>query len=348
MNCNRKNKYEFERKQECKATSRYKRFFLMIAFTCMLSFVMTGCSNAKGDHTGEIKNTADTNQLSIVTTIFPPYDFARELTQGEAELKMLLKPGTEMHSYEPTPQDMIAIQNCDVFIYVGGESDAWVDECLESIEGERKVIKLLDCVEPVEEELVEGMEAEEAEETEESEAEEKEFDEHVWTSPKNAILIVSKMARVFSEAEPQKADTYQERSKAYCEKLSELDQAFTDVTENAKHHALIFGDRFPLRYFADAYNLDYYAAFPGCSSDTEASASTIAFLIKKVKEEQIPVVFKIELSNGQTAECIAEDTGSEVKTFYTCHNLTKEEFEANKTYLDFMRENLQSLKQALN
>lgn len=322
---------------------RRKKIYVYWATVFLLGLFMAGCKSIN-------ESTPKDDRLSIVTTIFPSYDFARELTAGEADLKMLLKPGTEMHSYEPTPQDIIAIQNCDIFIYVGGESDTWVDECLASIEGEHKVIKLLDCVEPVEEEIVEGMDVEEEadEHGHEHEIEEKEFDEHVWTSPRNAIVIMQQMEKVLSEVEPQKAEVYQTRSKAYCDRLKELDEAFVDITTHAKRHTLIFGDRFPLRYFADAYQLEYYAAFPGCSSDTEASASTIAFLINKVKDEQIPVVFKIELSNGQTAECIAEDTGSVVKTFYACHNLSKEEFEAGKSYLDFMWENVDSLKEALN
>jgi zinc transport system substrate-binding protein len=220
--------------------------------------------------------TADSGgKLSVVATIFAPYDFAREITGDSADLTMLIPPGAETHSYEPTPQDIIKIQNCDVFVYVGGESDEWVDDILESIDSDLKIVTLMDCVEVFEEEIVEGMEEEEEEEfswgnsQEEEEASgEAEYDEHVWTSPKNAKLIVEKLSGAFCEADPANADVYRQNTAKYLAALDELDAAFQNVVDNARRNTIVLGDRFPFRYFAEAYGLSYFAAFPGCSTET--------------------------------------------------------------------------------
>lgn len=328
----------------------------------------------------------DTGKISIVTTIFPPYDFVREIAGDHVELKMLLKPGEESHSYEPTPQDMIAIQKSDVFIYTGGENDVWVEEVLSSMpDSDRLTLKLVDCVDTVEEEHVEGMKespghthADHAGEehtveehtdeghTDEDHADEEhghedhageseleahsvhEIDEHVWTSPVNAALIVEQIKEVLVEADPSNRASYEKNAAAYEEALSELDQEFRNVTEHAERSMLIFGDRFPFRYFADEYGLDYYAAFPGCAGDTEPSAATMAFLIDKVKEEKVPAVLKMELSNADIANAIAEATGTEVRVFYSCHNLSAEDFENGETYLSMMQKNVETLKEVLN
>ena len=328
----------------------------------------------------------ESGKISVVTTIFPPYDFVREIAGDHVELKMLLKPGEESHSYEPTPQDMIAIQKSNVFIYTGGENDVWVEDVLSSMpNSERLTLRLVDCVDTVEEEHVEGMKespghthadhdeeehthADHAgeEHTEEEHAAEDhahadhageselevhsvhEIDEHVWTSPVNAALIVEQIKEVLIGADPSNRASYEKNAAAYEETLSELDQEFRDVTENAEHSLLVFGDRFPFRYFADEYGLDYYAAFPGCAGDTEPSAATMAFLIDKVKEENVPAVLKMELSNEDIANGIAEATGTEVKVFYSCHNLSAEDFESGETYLSMMQKNVETLKEVLN
>lgn len=305
----------------------------------------TGCSS----------NKENDGKLNVVTTIFASYDFTRQIVKENGNVTMLLPPGAETHSYEPTPQDIIKISESDVFIYIGGENDQWVDEILDTIDTENiKIIKLMDLVETVEEEIVEGMEAEE--DHEEGEAtndahehdEETEWDEHVWTSPKNAITISKALAKEFEEIDKDNAKVYEENLDSYVSTLTQLDSEFEEVINNSKRDVMIFGDRFPIRYFVEEYGLKYYAAFPGCSSETEASASTVAFLIDKVKQENIPVVFKIELSTGNIANTISEATGAKVLTFYACHNLSKEDFDNGKTYVDFMRDNLKNLKEALN
>lgn len=275
------------------------------------------------------------------------------------DLTMLLKPGEETHSYEPTPQDIIAIQNSDVFIYVGGENDAWVEEILESMPDEDMItLKLLDCVDTVEEELVEGMqeetghshgeEDEHVHENEEDAHSVHEIDEHVWTDPENASAITGEIRDILMEKDPSNRDIYEENTRSYQEKLSELDREFHEVVDSAERNLVIFGDRFPFRYFADAYGLDYYAAFPGCASDTEPSAATMAFLINKVKEEKVPAVLKMELSSDNIANAIAEATGTEVRTFYSCHNLSADDFENGETYLSMMQKNVETLKEVLN
>lgn len=322
---------------------------------------LSGCGAQKGNDWGGNGQTAgqDSGKLSVVTTIFPPYDFVREIAGGHAELKMLLKPGEESHSYEPTPQDIIAIQESDVFIYTGGENDVWVEDILSSMpDGDRLTLRLVDCVDTVEEEHVEGMKESSGHDHEDHDHEDHEdegeihsvheIDEHVWTSPVNAALIVEQIKEVLIEADPSNRAFYEENAAAYEAELSELDKEFREVTENAERKLLIFGDRFPFRYFADEYGLDYYAAFPGCAGDTEPSAATMAFLIDKVKEEKVPAVLKMELSNADIANAIAEATGTEVKVFYSCHNLSAEDFENGETYLSMMQKNVETLKEVLN
>lgn len=299
----------------------------------------------------------DNGKVKVVTTIFPQYDFVRQIAGGNVELSMLLKPGEETHSYEPTPQDIIQIQNCDLFIYVGGENDEWVEDILDSMDTSgMELLRLVDCVETVNEEHVEGMKEERGHdhdhghEEEDIHMEEHETgtpDEHVWTSPENAEAIVDNISNVLCRLDSRHAALYQENEKAYKAELEELDSEFRKTVEEDGNRLLLFGDRFPFRYFADAYSLDYYAAFPGCASDTEPSAATMAFLINKVKQEDIPVVLKMELSNANISEAIAEATGAEVRTFYSCHNLTAEQFESGETYLSMMKKNVKTLKEAL-
>ncbi|GAB6391188.1 MAG: zinc ABC transporter substrate-binding protein [Treponematales bacterium] len=295
--------------------------------------------------------TANANgKVNVVTTIFPPYDFVRavagdKVKAKQVSLRMLLPPGAESHSFEPTPQDIIAIQKASVFIYAGGESDEWVNRILESVDTSRMtIVSLMDCVDVVEEEVVEGMQDDE----EGEESDEPEYDEHVWTSPRNAALIVEKITGALCEVDAGNADYYRANAAAYTRELEALDAAFAEVVRNGKRKTLVFGDRFPFRYFADAYGLSYFAAFPGCSTETEASAATVAFLINKVRDERIPVVFHIELSNEKIADTIAEATSAVKLLLHAVHNVSKRDFDSGKTYLDFMRANVEALRRALN
>ncbi len=297
--------------------------------------------------TGCETNKKSNDKLSIVSTIFPGYDFARQIADKNADITMLLSPGMESHNYDPTPQDIIKIENADIFIYVGGESDEWVDDILDNIDTSKtKVIKMMDSVDTLEEEVVEGMQEETEEET--GGEHEEEYDEHVWTSPKNAIKLTKAISNAIIEKDAENKEQYENNTTAYVEKLESLDSDFKAIINNASRKEIIFGDRFPLRYFVEEYGLTYYAAFPGCSSDTEANASTIAFLIDKVKEDQIPVVFYIEMSNQKIAKTIAEETGAKTLEFHTAHNVTKQEFNNRITYIDIMKNNIKVLKEALS
>ncbi|MDD2979334.1 MAG: metal ABC transporter substrate-binding protein [Hespellia sp.] len=326
-----------------------RSIFVLPLLLFSLSALVGGCGSSKVEK--------DSDKISVVATIFPQYDFTRAIAGDNAEITMLLKPGSESHSYEPTPQDIITIQKCDVFLYVGGENDAWVEEILSSMDtSNMQVIALTDCVDTVEEEVVEGMQESHEDEAEtvddvsgqKAEAQRGEIDEHVWTSPKNAQKIVDKISRALCTADPEHASDYEANTSEYQEELAKLDMQFRHVTDSAERREIIFGDRFPLRYFAEEYGLTYYAAFPGCASDTEPSAATIAFLIDKVKEDKIPIVFKIELSNGNMAEAIADATGAREETFYSCHNISADDWNNGETYLSLMEKNVETLKDALN
>ena len=330
-----------------------KKILSLLLGACLLLAVLSGCTQNNG-FTEPTNNSKSGEKISIVSTIFAPYDFIRQIVGDKAEVSMLLPPGTESHSYEPTPQDIIKIQNCDVLVYVGGDSDAWLHEVLESMDTRKmKIIPLMDCVEVVEEEIVEGMEDdhghgedEHHEEENHEHSEEHEYDEHVWTSPKNAKMIVQKISDAICGTDPVNAVAYKNNADAYIALLDELDAKFQAIVDNAARNTIIFGDRFPFRYFADAYGLEYFAAFPGCSTETEASAATVAFLIDKVKAEGIPVIFHVELSNQKMANTISEETGANVLLFHACHNVTRDEMAQGITYIDLMNQNVENLKEA--
>lgn len=293
--------------------------------------VFAGCSASQKQE--------DNGKLNVITSNFPPYDFLREIAGDKINLSMLISPGAESHSYEPTPQDIASVNSCDVFVYVGGNSDQWVGSLISSGDNEdMEVIKMMDCVELLDEP---------EEEEHEHEGEEPK-DEHVWTDPNNAVLIVEKLAQTLSEADPENADYYRENADAYIEKLKKLDGDFREVIENSERKTLVFGDRFPFAYFVNEYGLDYISAFPGCSTDTEASAADISAIIDYVNENNIPVVFYIELSSGKTADTICEATGAKKLLLHSCHNVSKEDFENGVTYLQLMENNLENIKEALN
>ncbi len=311
-------------------------------------FVLSGCGS-----TGNAGEGEESGKIRIVATIFPPCDFAQQVGGDYAEVTMLLKPGMESHSYEPTPADIVKIMDCDLFLYGGGESDVWVQRLFDGSDTVPESYALLDWVEPLEEERVSGMQVkghghDHGEDFLEAvELEGAEYDEHVWTSPKNAMVIVERIRQVLAQKDPAHKEAFAENADSYIKKLKELDDAFCDVVERSPGRTLVFGDRFPLLYFVKTYGLDYYAAFPGCSMETEASAENIAFLTRKVTEEKIPVIFRLEMSNGKIAEAIAEMTGAKTAVFYSGHAITARDLLAGEDYLSLMWRNVESLKEAL-
>ena len=310
------------------------------AFVLALAAMLLAILGCKRNEPASAGNSS--GKINVAVTIFAPYDFVRNIAGEKVNLFMLLPPGSESHSYEPSPRDIIAIQNSDIFIYTGGESDKWVNRILQSMDsGRMKILSMMEAVEAVEEETTEGMEVNEA-------GEEKEYDEHVWTSPQNAILIVRSITELLCEADAANGELYRQNANAYIDRLEQLDDLLKGISGGGKRKTIVFGDRFPFRYFADAYSLKYFAAFPGCSAETEPSAATVAFLIRKVKEEKIPVVFHIELSNERMADTISEETGAIKLLLHACHNITKRDFDAGLGYLDLMGANAENLRKALN
>ena len=316
----------------------WKRAAALAMALILICVTVSGCEKPAADQ-------AD-GKLNVVATIFAPYDFVRQIAGERVNLKMLITPGAESHSFEPTPQDMIAIQNCDVFLYVGGENDEWVRKILDSVDTESmEMLPLMECVDVVEEELAPGMEG--GEEPHGQDGHEG-YDEHVWTSPKNAVKIAERVADTLCRADPDHSEEYRTRAESYVQKLKELDRKFEQVVSDSARKTIVFGDRFPFRYLADAYGLTYYAAFPGCATETEASAATIAFLVKTIREEGIPVVFHMELSNEKMADTLCEATGAQKRLLHACHNVSREDFQNGETYLSLMERNVEALKEALN
>ena len=315
---------------------------LIILMIVSLAFSLCACGQAHVESGGE--------GLNIVCTVFPAYDFAREIAGEKANVVLLVPPGSEAHSFEPTPQDIIRVENCDLLLCNGGESEVWLEEILEGRENQILTLVMMDCVETLEEETKEGMQGvshdHEHEGHEEHEHEE-EYDEHVWTSPVNAELIVSALCERLCEIDPENSGFYRANGERYVSALGELDAAFRETVENGKFDTLIFADRFPVRYFVEEYGLDYYAAFPGCADDTEPSAKTVAFLIDKVRSEDIPAVMFIEFSNEKMADVICEDTGCEKLLFHSCHNVSAQQLKEGVSYLELMWGNVESLKEAL-
>ena len=311
-----------------------KTLSLILLLALALSLAACGAPQA-----GENEAAA----LDIVTTLFPAYDFARQIGGDRVRVTLLVPPGAEAHSFEPTAKDMIRIRECSLFFCNGGESEAWVEELLADAPVETLV--MLDCVDALEEEVKEGMQ--EIFEEEDGDEDGPEYDEHVWTSPVKAREICEALCRRLCALDPAGAAEYQANLARYSAELDALDAAFRETVAAGRLRTLVFADRFPVRYFVEEYGLDYFAAFPGCAEDTEPSARTVAFLIDRVREEQIPAVFYIEFSNEKMADVICEDTGCRKLLFHSCHTVSARELEQGVSYLELMRANVTALKEAL-
>ena len=326
-----------------------KKITALLLALFMLVGALAGC--------GKQNDTNQTDKLSIVTTIFPEYDWVREIL-GEkadnAEITMLLDNGVDLHSYQPTADDIVKISDCDLFIYVGGESDEWVEDALRNAANRNmKVINLLEVLgDSVKtEEIVEGMQEEEHEHEDAEEHEhEEEADEHVWLSLKNAKMLVRVISKALQELDPDSKDIYAANADAYVKKLSALDAEYQTAVDAASNKTILFGDRFPFRYLVDDYGLRYYAAFVGCSAETEAGFETISFLAKRVDEWKLPCVLTIEGAQHKIAETIVRNTTAKnqrVLTMDSMQSTTSKDVKNGTTYLSVMEKNLSVLKEAL-
>ena len=295
----------------------------------------------------------DDGKMDIITTIFPEYDWVLNILgekQDNANVKMLLDSGVDLHSYQPSPKDIVSISNCDLFIYVGGESDNWVDNVLKQAKNKSMLtINLMDVLgdKKKEEELIEGMQGEEEEKEEE---EEPEYDEHVWLSIKNAEIFVNTIADSIAKLDTENASYYKANADTYVASLVDLDTRYTAAAAAGTQKTLLFADRFPFRYLVDDYELKYYAAFIGCSAETEASFETIAFLAGKVDELGLKVILKIESSDGKIATTVKNNTKTkdqQILTMDSIQSATTKEYNAGRNYLSIMKKNLDVLKEAV-
>ncbi len=322
-----------------------KKLAAVILAVVLVVLTFTACSN------GSQKTENNDGKIKVVTTIFPIYDWVKNIdADGACDVSFLLNSGADLHSYQPTADDMVKMADCDLFIYVGGESDKWVDDALKNtVNKNMVVVNLLDVLKDriKEEEIKEGMQAEE----EEEEAEEPEFDEHIWLSLKNASVCVSAISDALCKADNNNSEKYKLNAKAYNDKLSALDKKYSEAVKAAKNKTLVFGDRFPFRYLVDDYGLDYCAAFVGCSAESEASFETITFLANKVDELKLNYVMTIENSDNKLANTIVENTenkNAEIFALDSLQNTTEAEATSGKTYIEAMDSNLNVLEIVLN
>ena len=292
------------------------------------------------------KHEKDSSKIQVVTSNFASYDFLRAIIgdNKNIELIFLIGPGKDAHSYDPTAKDLITIQNSDLFVYLGGETEKWAGKVLSSIENnEMKTICISDFVDTMEEQEVDG-----AEEEEEEEEDEGAFDEHIWTSPENAIKMVEALEKAMEEIDSENIETYKGNSENYIAEINEVDSKIQEIVDHKVRDRLIFGDRMPMQYFINYYSLNVSAAFSGCSTETEPSASTIAYLESKVKEDKIPVVLYIELNNGRVAKTIANEVENcEAMQIQTMHNVSLDDFKNGETWVSLMTRNIEVLKKAL-
>ena len=331
-----------------------KKIITLMLVAVLAVCALSGCGTSKS---GE--DTKD-KKIKIVTTIFPEYDWVMQILgdkADKADVTMLLDKGVDLHSYQPSTADIAKISEADVFIYVGGESDEWVEDVLKEAKNKKlKVINLMDVMgdKAKEEEVKEGMQEEEEEHAEEAkdgkEEEEVEYDEHVWLSLKNAKIFTKKIADVLSEVDKDDAKTYQANYESYAKKLDDLDKKYADAVASAKNKTLVFGDRFPFRYLVNDYGLDYYAAFVGCSAESEASFETVTFLAKKIDELGLSNVLTIEGKNHKIAKTVVDNTKNKdqkVLTMDSMQSTTSKDVKDGATYLGIMEKNLEVLKEAL-
>ena len=308
---------------------------LLAVITAAATFLsLCACSSESG------YSNSDSGKLKIISTVFPPYDLARQIAGDNAEISILLPPGSEIHNYEPSAKDMIAIRNCDIFLYIGGENEQWAEKLINSNDTENvTAVKLIDYVPTL---------SEDEDEHDHEHEHEHETDEHIWTSPKNAQLMLSAVYDAICKVDPSDKQTYTKNKDAYAKQLSDLDNAYRSAVDNAKNKTIVLADKFPFRYLAHEYGLEFSAAFAACSDESEPGVSTMIKLTKTIKENNIPAVYYLEFSSTKIADTLCDETGATKLMLHSCHNVSKQDIENNVSYVDLMKQNLENLKLTLN
>ena len=321
-----------------------KVILVIILIAIILVGIIAGVVFGKKNKTG---NNNNTGKIKVTASNFASYDFLRAIIgdNDNIELTFLLGPGKDAHSYDPTAQDLITIQNSDLFIYIGGEMEKWADRVLPTLDtGNTKVICVADDIKTIDEQEIDGAEPEEEEDEEEGA-----FDEHIWTSPDNAITMVNTLEKSMEEIDSSNSSKYKQNAENYIAKIKNVDKQIQEIVDNKKRDRLVFGDKMPMQYFINYYKLQVSAAFSGCSTETEPSSKTIAYLVNKAKEEKTPVILYIELNNGKVANTIANEVGNGCRAMQiqTLHNVSKTDFDNGETWVSLMERNLDVLKAAL-
>ena len=334
----------------------------ILALAAAAALALAGCGQGSDSREPGNGNTGE-RPLKVAATLFPYYDFARQIGGDVIDLELIVPAGMDSHSFEPTPADMRKFEEPDVVILNGGVMEHWAQQVLESVGREdQTVVFMMDYVEAVEEELVEGMEEsghshshgashdghEEGHFHDDGHQEDIEYDEHIWTSPVNAIRFVEVITRVLCQEDPDHQAEFEAGRDRYVKELEEIHEGFCQVAADRKRNLIVVGDRFPFRYLADQYGFEYRAAFSGCGTDTEPSARTIAYLIDKVEQEGVPAVYYLELSSHRVSEIIGEETGAVPLLLHSCHNVTRSELESGVTYVELMRQNIENLRKGLD
>ena len=322
---------------------KLKKAFLILVLVIIIFFgiiIFLG-GNKKEDNTSSEK-------IQIVVSNFASYDFLRAIIRDNKniELTFLIGPGKDSHSYDPSAQDLIKIQNADLFVYVGGEMEKWSDKVLSSLDAQKnEIICISDFVKTIEEKEVDG--AEDDVDNDDHEHEEGAFDEHIWTSPENAISMINVLESSMEKIDSTNKSKYKENAEKYIAQIKDVDSKIQNIVDNRVRNRLVFADKMPMQYFIDYYGLEVSAAFDGCSTETEPSAGTIAYLQNKVKEEKIPVILYIELNPGKVAKTIADETETTAMQIQTLHNVSLDDFNNEETWVSLMTRNLDVLKKAL-
>lgn len=317
---------------------KLKRKLLAVITAAATVFSLCACSSESG------YSSSDSGKLKIISTVFPPYDLAKQIAGDNAEISILLPPGSEIHNYEPSAKDMIAIRNCDIFLYIGGENEQWAEKLINSNDTKNvTAVKLIDYVPTLSED-----EDEHDHDHDHEHEHEHETDEHIWTSPKNAQLMLSAVYDAICKVDPSGKQTYTKNKDAYAKQLSDLDNAYRSAVDNAKNKTIVLADKFPFRYLAHEYGLEFSAAFAACSDESEPGVSTMIKLTKTIKENNIPAVYYLEFSSTKIADTLCDETGATKLMLHSCHNVSKQDIENNVSYVDLMKQNLENLKLTLN